>query len=111
MSRRPHAIDRDVGARLCLRRRSLGMSQAELGAAIGVTFQQVQKYEKGINRMAVSTLYEVAKALGVPITYFLEGMEAEPFHKEPDDAPREVSSLKPLAVDILFARISRFVEK
>ena len=75
MSRCPHAVDHHVGARLCWRRRTLGMSQSALGAALGVTYQQVQKYESGIDRMAASTLYEAAKALGVPVMYFFEGME------------------------------------
>ncbi|TWB15526.1 helix-turn-helix protein [Nitrospirillum amazonense] len=76
MTRHIHPVDKQVAARLYLRRRSLGMTQTELGAALGVTFQQVQKYEKGINRMAVSTLHEAAKALGVPITFFFEGAES-----------------------------------
>src|SRR4051812_21362144 len=66
----PEAVDVHVGERIRTRRRALGMSQKELGGKIGVTFQQLQKYEKGVNRVRSSRLSTVAKALEVPITYF-----------------------------------------
>jgi transcriptional regulator with XRE-family HTH domain len=69
----PHPVDVHVGRRLRLKRTFLGMSQETVGKQIGVTFQQIQKYERGINRMGASRLYDFAKALGVPISYFFEG--------------------------------------
>src|SRR3712207_7041858 len=67
-ARRTTPVDRLVGARMRLRRQSLGMSQTELGEKIGVTFQQIQKYELGANRVGASRLASVAAALGVPVT-------------------------------------------
>jgi transcriptional regulator with XRE-family HTH domain len=69
----PHPVDVHVGRRLRLKRTFLGMSQEAVGKQIGVTFQQIQKYERGINRMGASRLYDFAKALGVPVSYFFEG--------------------------------------
>ncbi len=74
----PNAVDIHVGGRVRLRRLLLGMSQEELGDALGVTFQQVQKYERGANRIGAGRLYDVARALNVPIEYFFEGLEGEP---------------------------------
>src|SRR5262249_42489936 len=71
----PHPVDVHVGKRLRLRRTILGLSQESIGNAIGVTFQQVQKYERGVNRMGSSRLYEFAKILSVPVSYFFEEME------------------------------------
>ena len=67
-------IDRYVGSRVHVRRLGLGMSQTKLGQAIGVTFQQVQKYEKGANRVGASNLYKMAKAMGVEVGFFYDGM-------------------------------------
>ena len=69
----PHPVDVYVGRRLRLKRTILGMSQEAVGKQIGVTFQQIQKYERGINRMGASRLYDFARALGVQIAYFYEG--------------------------------------
>ena len=68
-----HPVDVYVGRRLRLKRTIMGMSQEALGKAIGVTFQQIQKYERGINRMGASRLYHFAKLLGVQVSYFFEG--------------------------------------
>lgn len=68
------AVDAHVGSRLRLRRRGRGLSQQRLAQLLGVTFQQVQKYERGTNRLAASTLYEVAKALETPVGFFFEGL-------------------------------------
>jgi transcriptional regulator with XRE-family HTH domain len=73
MSANPHPVDVHVGRRLRLRRTILGLSQESIGNSIGVTFQQIQKYERGINRMGASRLYDFAKALSVSIGYFFEG--------------------------------------
>ena len=66
----PHPIDVMVGKRIRLRRVQLGLSQTELGQKLGVTFQQIQKYENGANRVSCSRLYETANALEVPIGFF-----------------------------------------
>jgi transcriptional regulator with XRE-family HTH domain len=68
-----HPVDVHVGKRLRLKRTIMGLSQESIGKAIGVTFQQIQKYERGINRMGASRLYDFAKALNVPVSYFFEG--------------------------------------
>src|ERR1700712_5589447 len=66
-------IDRHVGARIRLRRREVGVTQVELAESIGVTFQQVQKYERAANRVSASKLWEVAQALSTSLSYFYEG--------------------------------------
>lgn len=68
-------IDIHVGKRIRLRRSILGMSQENLAEVLGITFQQVQKYEKGINRTSASRLYEIGKALNVNVAFFYEGLE------------------------------------
>ena len=74
---RPSQIDIHVGKRVKLRRMVLGMSQEELGKALGVTFQQVQKYERGVNRIGASRLYDLMRVLGVGAGFFYEAMPAE----------------------------------
>ncbi len=74
---KPHPIDVHVGARLRARRTLLGMNQTKLGDALGLTFQQVQKYEKGTNRISSSRLFRLTRALDVSIEYFFEDMPAE----------------------------------
>lgn len=69
----PHPVDVHVGRRLRLKRTILGMSQEAVGKQIGITFQQIQKYERGVNRMGASRLYDFSKILGVPVAYFFEG--------------------------------------
>ena len=71
----PDRIDIYVGKKLRMRRTLLGMSQTDLGQALGLTFQQIQKYEQGSNRIGSSRLYDLAKVLDVPITYFFEELE------------------------------------
>lgn len=66
--------DRRLGERIRVRRRELGMSQVRLGELLGVTFQQIQKYEKGVNRVAVSRLGDIALALEAPVSRFYEGL-------------------------------------
>ena len=68
----PNPIDKHVGSRVRMRRLLLGMSQEKLADAIGLTFQQVQKYEKGTNRMGSSRLQQIANVLQVPATFFFE---------------------------------------
>ncbi|HEY4547011.1 MAG TPA: helix-turn-helix transcriptional regulator [Pedomonas sp.] len=76
MSDTPHPIDIHVGTRVRARRRLLGITQEKLGEALGLTFQQVQKYERGSNRISASRLFELSRILAVPVTYFYEGAEA-----------------------------------
>jgi len=70
-------IDLHLGKRLRRRRRLLGLTQQQLASAVGVRFQQIQKYECGANRISAARLWELAEALEVPINYFYEGLEAE----------------------------------
>lgn len=69
----PNPIDRHVGGRVRMQRMLAGVSQEKLGEALGLTFQQVQKYEKGTNRISASRLQQIAKMLGVPVAFFFEG--------------------------------------
>ena len=73
-SGKPNPIDTHVGARVRLRRTLLGMSQEKLGEAIGLTFQQVQKYERGANRIGASRLFDLSRVLEVPVSYFFDEM-------------------------------------
>jgi transcriptional regulator with XRE-family HTH domain len=72
----PNPIDRHVGSRVRMRRMMLSMSQEKLGDALGLTFQQVQKYEKGANRIGASRLQHIAGILQVPVSFFFEGSPA-----------------------------------
>lgn len=74
---KPNPVDIHVGSRVRLRRTLLGMSQEKLGEAIGLTFQQVQKYERGANRIGASRLYELSRVLDVPISFFFDDMPAD----------------------------------
>lgn len=79
----PNPIDVHVGGRIRLRRTLLGMSQEKLGEAIGLTFQQVQKYERGANRVGSSRLFDLARVLDVTISYFFEEMPNSVQEKSP----------------------------
>lgn len=75
MTRRdPNYVDVHVGSRIRMRRQLIGMSQEKLGELLGITFQQVQKYEKGANRISASRLYYTAKILGVPVQFFYDDL-------------------------------------
>jgi len=71
-----NSVDKRIGQRVKQRRLETGMSQERLAELLGVTFQQIQKYEKGVNRVAASRLFELASALGVGLAYFFEGLTA-----------------------------------
>ena len=71
---RPSPIDVHVGGRIRLRRTLMGMSQERLGEALGLTFQQVQKYERGVNRVGASRLFDLSRVLDVPISFFFDDM-------------------------------------
>src|SRR6202044_1576868 len=78
----PNPIDKHVGSRVRMRRMMLSMSQEKLGDALGLTFQQVQKYEKGTNRIGASRLQQISQTLQVPVAFFFEG--APNLHPQPD---------------------------
>lgn len=92
LERTPNPIDRHVGLRIRLRRRELGVSQERLADSIGLTFQQVQKYERAANRVSASKLWEMAKALRTTITYFYEGL-ADPV-ATPAETDSETSDIQ-----------------
>jgi transcriptional regulator with XRE-family HTH domain len=70
----PHPVDRHVGRRVCEKRISLGYNQSDLGRALGLTFQQIQKYEKGANRISASKLWDISRFFKVDIGYFFQGL-------------------------------------
>ena len=78
LKRGPHPIDAHVGQRVRTRRTLLGLNQTALGGALGLTFQQLQKYERGANRISASRLYELGQVLDVPVSYFFAEMPADP---------------------------------
>ena len=73
--KQPNPVDIHVGKRVRMRRTLMGMSQTKLGDALGLTFQQVQKYENGSNRIGASRLYQISQILAVPVSYFFEEMD------------------------------------
>ena len=89
--KQPNPIDIHVGGRIRLRRTMLGMSQEKLGEKLGITFQQVQKYEKGTNRVGASRLQNIAAILGVPVSFFFEDAPGEA-GQPPVDGMSESSS-------------------
>ncbi|CUX71415.1 MULTISPECIES: helix-turn-helix domain-containing protein [Agrobacterium] len=91
----PHAIDVEVGARIKLKRKLLRMSQQSLAGKLGVTFQQVQKYEKGANRVGASRLSQIATALDVPMSYFFDGNQGG---RQDDDDPHITREIDEVAL-------------
>lgn len=75
-ARRPNPVDVHVGSRVRLRRMLLGLSQEKLGEQLGLTFQQIQKYEKGVNRIGASRLYDLSRVLGVGVDFFFDDFKA-----------------------------------
>jgi transcriptional regulator with XRE-family HTH domain len=104
-------IDAQVGNRLRLRRMMIGMSQERLGEMLGLTFQQVQKYEKGVNRIGAGRLFEISRILGVPIYYFYESVSDQlpnvPGFAEGETQPvlEFVSSGEGLQLSLAYMRI------
>src|ERR1700757_1188191 len=88
----PNPIDKHVGSRVRMRRMMLGMSQEKLGDALALTFQQVQKYEKGTNRIGASRLQQISHILQVPVAFFFEGapilhpLQHDGMHEAPSPA-------------------------
>jgi len=123
-SRKPNPIDAHVGTRVRLRRMLLGMSQEKLGEHLGLTFQQVQKYEKGVNRIGASRLFDLSRVLGVPVQFFYDeapadvivGSEAPGFSERPAESyvieflsTREGLELNKAFVKIADPRVRRSV--
>ena len=113
----PNPIDKHVGSRVRMRRVLLGMSQEKLGEALSLTFQQVQKYEKGTNRIGASRLQQISKTLNVPPAYFFEGAPSfddgaqNPLHSAAAEAGSAyvvdfLSTTEGLHLNRAFARIS-----
>jgi len=75
--RDPNFVDRHVGNRVRMRRLLVGMSQEKLGELLGITFQQIQKYEKGSNRVSASRLYQISRVLSVPVQYFYDELKGD----------------------------------
>lgn len=100
---KPNPVDIHVGSRVRLRRTLLGHSQEKLGEAVGLTFQQIQKYERGANRIGASRLYHLSRVLDVPVSFFFEDMSPEVSGKGGRSAPglaeriQEEFSVDPLA--------------
>lgn len=105
-------VDAHVGRRVRLRRVLIGMSQERLGDLLGLTFQQVQKYERGVNRIGAGRLFEIAGILGVPISFFYDGLEDGSYgagrsHGEDESPPAMdfLSSAEGIQLGAAFARI------
>lgn len=98
MIKSPLEADRHVGSRVLMRRMMLGMSQKKLGEHLNLTFQQVQKYEKGANRIGASRLVQIASALNVPVSFFFEGL-ATNGTKPGDEGHDDVARLRQFTTD------------
>ena len=96
----PDPIDVEVGGRVRARRLLIGMNQEQLAEALGLTFQQIQKYESGANRVSASRLWHIANVLGVSIDYFFQGLDAQP--EGPDREARERMH-RPEAIELIRA--------
>lgn len=111
----PNRIDVHVGSRLRTRRIIVGMSQEKLGDQLGLTFQQVQKYEKGLNRIGASRLYAISRILGTSIQYFFEDLPSDikdggdpttkPVTEEESQMTRFVNSPEGVQLNLAFSRI------
>ena len=103
----PHPVDRHVGLRIRMRRKEIGVSQERLAESLGITFQQVQKYERGANRVSASKLWEIAQALKTSVTYFYEGLGDEPIHATSQDAQDFMLTNEGLELMAAFPRIEK----
>jgi len=97
----PDPVDVHVGSRIRMRRLLLGMNQETLADALGLTFQQVQKYEGGANRVSASRLSEMAKILGVPIQYFFGDLQAPGTAADPYDTERRERMQRPETIELI----------
>ena len=97
-----NTVDTYVGQRIRDKRNERGMSQTEVANAIGVTFQQVQKYERGTNRVGASRLFDLSRILSVPVQYFFEGLNNQPTPIEKED-DNVIHLMKPDTVELVEA--------
>jgi transcriptional regulator with XRE-family HTH domain len=111
--KKPNPIDTHVGSRVRLRRNMLGMSQEKLGESLGITFQQIQKYEKGTNRVGASRLQAISTILNVPVSFFFEDAPGVPTAAGGMSEPNSTSfvvdflnSAEGLQLNRAFAKIS-----
>lgn len=95
--RKPNLVDVHVGSRLRQRRMLLGISQEQLAEMLGLTFQQVQKYERGTNRVSASRLFQLARTLDTPITWFFDDMDNEPSGEQPEPASAGTDETDPMS--------------
>ncbi len=101
----PNPIDVHVGSRIRLARTMLHMSQEKLGESVGITFQQIQKYEKGTNRVGASRLQQIAQVLNRSVSFFFEGMSTDATAPESDDATALLHSKDGLRLIAAFAQV------
>lgn len=100
---KPNPVDVHVGSRVRLRRTLLGLSQEKLGDALGLTFQQVQKYERGANRIGASRLFDLSRVLDVPVSFFFDDMSLDAAERKPaveidiDDMSQHGFDVDPMA--------------
>lgn len=111
LDRGPNPVDRHVGLRIRMRRKELGVSQEKLAESIGLTFQQVQKYERAANRVSASKLWEMARALETSVAYFYEGLAEGAATRGSNSQPNETVQdflLTPEGMELaqVFPRIS-----
>jgi transcriptional regulator with XRE-family HTH domain len=97
----PNPVDVHVGGRIRMRRLLLGMNQETLANALGLTFQQVQKYEGGANRVSASRLSEMAQILGVPISYFFSDIESEDGEASPEEREWREQLQRPETIEFI----------
>ena len=108
----PNPVDRHVGSRVRMRRIMLGMSQEKLGEGLGLTFQQIQKYEKGTNRIGASRIHQISEILQVPVSFLFEGSPGTSSARSFGDAPSPtyvadfLATSEGLALIRAFTRIS-----
>lgn len=103
-SRRPNPIDIHVGSRVRLRRMLMGISQEKLGEKLGLTFQQVQKYEKGVNRIGASRLFDLSNVLSVPIQFFYEDAPIAEARAQPASGFAEAAPADSSIIEFLSTR-------
>ena len=102
----PHPVDLHVGVRIRMRRKEMGVSQERLADSLGITFQQVQKYERGANRVSASKLWEIASALKTPVAYFYDGLgDREAVTGQRDAAQEFLLSTEGIELMAAFPRI------
>lgn len=102
--RKPRPVDIHIGKRIRMRRSLMGVSQEKLAEALGVSFQQVQKYERGANRVSASRLYQIGKTLDVPVAYFYQEFTDKPVKQGPRPGLSDNEQEDILSEDILYEK-------